>query len=88
MASARGLLDSLPLIRIGNGPPIVGSTNSQLGVGILTPSINATPISVRLLGAEKLAGLSVLVPAVSEKPLDLQLLSPIDGQLNNALLPK
>lgn len=87
MASANGLLDSLPMIRIGNGAPITGSSNSTLGLGILTPEINGTPISVRVLGAEKLFGLSILNPALSNKPIDLQFQTPIDGRINS-LLPK
>jgi hypothetical protein len=86
-ASAQGLLDSLPKISVGNGAPITGTNGSQAGVGILTPQVNGTPISVRVLGKEKVLGVYVKNSALGDKPVHLELNSPIDGKLNG-LLPK
>lgn len=81
----QGLLDSLPKIRVGNGAPITGSNSSQLGIGVLTPEANRTPISVRILGSNRILGVHVDNPALGSQPLHLELKTPIDGKLNGAL---
>lgn len=71
---------------MGNGAPLVGGSNSQVGIGVLTPSSNKTEYSLRLLGTDKAAGVYVRNKAlIGDKPIFLGLETPIDGQLNQQL---
>lgn len=82
-ASAQTLLQNLPVkISVGNGAPLTGNADSAIGVGVLSPNNNKTPISLRVLGADKTVGLSV---KTSNGPIYLGLTSPLDGKLNGAL---
>jgi hypothetical protein len=82
-ASAQTLLQNLPVkISVGNGAPLTGNAESTIGIGILNPGNNKTPISLRLLGGDKTLGLSV---QTNGEPIYLGLTSPTDGALTNAL---
>jgi hypothetical protein len=84
-ASAQTLLQNLPVkISVGNGAPLTGNAESTIGVGILNPGSNRTPISLRVLGGDKTVGLSV---QTNGQPIYLGLTSPTDGALSN-VLPK
>lgn len=76
-----------PKIQIGNGAPLSGSNGSLLGLSVLAPDANRTPISVRLLGSDKLLGVSLRPADSKEKILYLQVAPSLDTKAN-LTLPK
>jgi hypothetical protein len=85
-ALAQGLLANLPVkISVGNGTQLTGSDSSLIGVGVLTPERNKTPISLRLLGTDKAAGVYVKNDLLGKDPLYILLQSPLDGKVNSQL---
>lgn len=76
------MADAAPKIQVGNGAAITGSNNSLLGVSVLAPEANRTPISVRLLGSDKLLGVSLRSPDSKAKTLYLQIEPSLDTRAN------
>lgn len=74
-----------PKIQIGNGAPLTGSDSSLVGLSLLAPKANRTPISVRLLGQEKLLGVSLRPADTKQKILYLEVAPSLDTKANVAL---
>jgi hypothetical protein len=77
----------IPKIQVGNGAPLSGSNESLLGLSVLTADANRTPISVRLLGSDKLLGLSLRPADSKSKILYLEVAPSLDTKAN-LTLPK
>jgi hypothetical protein len=74
---------------VGNGAPLIGSSSSLVGVGVLTPNVNGNDNSVRVLGAEKTLGVSTTaIRRADGRHTELQTHTPIDGQVNRLLPPR
>lgn len=74
-----------PKIQVGNGAPLTGSDSSLIGLSLLAPKANRTPISVRLLGQDKLLGVSLRPADSKDKTLYLEVAPSLETKANLAL---
>jgi hypothetical protein len=78
--SASAQLLSPIKITIGNGAPLLGGPTSKIGISLLTPKPNGTPVSIRLLGTDKAAGVYIKGKNMAE-PIFIKASTPLDTKL-------
>jgi hypothetical protein len=88
--STAGTAQTSPvMVGVGNGAPLVGSSSSRVGVGVLTPKVNGNDNSIRLLGAEKTLGVSTTaIRGADGRNTEVQTHTPVDGVANRVLPPR
>jgi hypothetical protein len=88
VSTAASAQTSAARVSVGNGAPLLGTSSSAVGVGVLTPQVNGNPNSVRILGSEKTAGLSTnAIRGPNGANTEVQVRTPVDGVVNG-LLPR